>query len=159
MVSKSNETLSWHDARQECASLAGNYDLAIVNTSEIFEFLKEYDSHWIGLIHREGNVDGFQWVDGKGLDFGGQLKGRPWSDTEPNDFLSEQSCVHNMAAGLWADTHCGAKYNYICGPERGKNGVSTSVNMNAKMNSFTLNALKYVHHLTRMVLFQQRLHQ
>ena len=93
MVSKSNETLSWHDARQECASLAGNYDLAIVNTSEIFEFLKEYDSHWIGLIHREGNVDGFQWVDGKGLDFGEVEGKRPWSDTEPN--VSNRSFIYS----------------------------------------------------------------
>ena len=92
----SNHTLSWHDARQACASLAGDYDLAIVNTLGIFNFLKQYDSHWIGLISREGKEE-FQWVDGKG--FGGQLKvfGQlgliPWSDTEPN--VSNRSLIYS----------------------------------------------------------------
>ena len=75
--------LSWHDARQACARLGGNYDLAIVNSSEIFEFLKEYDSHWIGLYSREGKRE-FQWVDGAALHFGKELEGEPWSDMEPN---------------------------------------------------------------------------
>ena len=50
-------TLSWHDARQACASFAGNYELAIVETEELFEFLKKHDSHWIGLYSRKGNEE------------------------------------------------------------------------------------------------------
>ena len=70
--------------------MAGDYDLAIVNTLGIFDFLKQYDSHWIGLISQEGKEE-FQWVDGKG--FGGQLKGIPWSDTEPN--VSNRSLIYS----------------------------------------------------------------
>ena len=79
----SNHTLSWHDARQECAGLAGNYDLAIVNTSKIFKFLKQYDSHWIGL-HSPKEKREFQWVDGTALDFGKDLEGEPWDVIAPN---------------------------------------------------------------------------
>jgi len=110
-----NETLSWHDARQACAKLSGDYDLAIVNTQELFEFLKEYDSHWIGLYSPKEKQE-FQWVDGTALDFGKKLEGKPWSAIEPNEFGFQESCVHNKAGGLWADTLCGAEYNYICGP-------------------------------------------
>jgi len=111
----SNHTLSWHDARQECAGLAGNYDLAIVNTSKIFEFLKQYDSHWIGL-HSPKEKREFQWVDGTALDFGKDLEGEPWDVIAPNEPRFQERCVHNKAGGLWADNHCGAKYYYICGP-------------------------------------------
>ena len=74
-------TLSWHDARQACASFAGNYDLAIVETEELFEFLKKYDSHWIGLYSRKGNEE-YRWVDGTALEF--ELEGKAWADNEPN---------------------------------------------------------------------------
>ena len=79
----SNQTLSWHDARQACASLGGDYDLAIVDTLELFEFLKEYDSHWIGLYSRKGKRE-FKWVDGTALDYEKYLDTKPWSNIEPN---------------------------------------------------------------------------
>ena len=82
----SNVTLSWHDARQACARLGGNYDLAIVDTEGLFEFLKEYDSHWIGL-HSQKDKQEFQWVDGTAVKF--ELEEKAWAENEPNvSFLS-----------------------------------------------------------------------
>jgi len=111
----SNQTLSWHDGRQACASLGGDYDLAIVDTLELFEFLKEYHSHWIGLYSRKGKRE-FKWVDGTALEYEKYLDTKPWSHLEPNENIHQKRCVHNKAGGLWADYLCEAKYNYICGP-------------------------------------------
>ena len=95
----SNETLSWHDARQACASFAGNYDLAIVETEELFEFLKKYDSHWIGLYSRKGKRE-FKWVDGTALDYEKYLDTKPWSNIEPNvsylSFISSHKYLYHL---------------------------------------------------------------
>ena len=32
------------------------------------------------------------------------------------DLGAHEDCVHTMAGGLWNDYHCGARFNYICGP-------------------------------------------
>ena len=79
----SSDRLSWHEARFECLSLDGNYDLAIVDNLELFEFLKAYNNHWIGLYSRVGKRD-FKWVDGKNVEFGKTFKQKPWAATEPS---------------------------------------------------------------------------
>jgi len=111
----SSERLSWHEARFECLSLEGNYDLAIVDNNELFDNLKIYTNHWIGLYSRVGQRD-FRWVDGTKLEFGKIKKQKPWGASEPSDMGAHEDCVHTMAGGLWNDYYCGARFNYICGP-------------------------------------------
>ena len=85
----SSERLSWHEARFECLSLDGNYDLAIADNLELFEFFKKYQNHWIGLYSRVGKRD-FRWIDNTKLEFGKTWKKQPWGVTEPSvsyDFL------------------------------------------------------------------------
>ena len=79
----SSERLSWHEARFECLSLDGNYDLAIVDNLELFEFLKSYTNHWIGLYSRVGKRD-FKWVDNTKVEFGKKGKQKPWGVSEPS---------------------------------------------------------------------------
>ena len=79
----SSERLSWHEARFECLGLDGNYDLAIIDNVELFEFLKSYDNHWIGLYSRVGKRD-FRWVDNTKVEFGKVEKKKPWAVTEPS---------------------------------------------------------------------------
>ena len=38
----STDRLSWHEARFECLGLDVNYDLAIIDNLELFEFLKKW---------------------------------------------------------------------------------------------------------------------
>ena len=79
----STDRLSWHEARFECLGLDGNYDLAIIDSLELFEFLKKYDNHWIGLYSRVGKRD-FKWVDNTNVEFGKTIKQKPWAVTEPS---------------------------------------------------------------------------
>ena len=79
----SSERLSWHEARFECLSLDGNYDLVVVNSLELFEFLKNYDNHWIGLYSRVGKRD-FRWVDTTMVEFGKTGNQKPWDSSEPS---------------------------------------------------------------------------
>ena len=79
----SKEKLSWHEARFECLSLDGNYDLAVIDSLELFEFLKSYDNHWIGLYSRVGKRE-FRWVDNTMADFGKTEKQKPWDSSEPS---------------------------------------------------------------------------
>ena len=79
----SKERLSWHEARFECLGLDGNYDLAIIDNLELFEFLKSYNNHWIGLYSRVGKRD-FKWVDNTKFEFGKVEKQKPWGVTEPS---------------------------------------------------------------------------
>ena len=79
----SSDKLSWNKARFACQSLEGNYDLAVVNNLELFEFLKNYNSHWIGL-YSPGAKREFRWVDGSRLEFGKPVNQKPWGDNEPN---------------------------------------------------------------------------
>jgi len=111
----STDRLSWHEARFECLSLDGNYDLAIIDNLELFEFMKKYTNHWIGLYSRVGKRD-FMWVDGTIVEFGKTGKQKPWGSLEPSDLGAHEDCVHTMQGGLWNDYYCGARFNYICGP-------------------------------------------
>ena len=77
------DRLSWHEARFECLSLNGNYDLAIIDNLELFEFMKKYTNHWIGLYSRVGKRD-FKWVDGTVVEFGKTGKQKPWGSLEPS---------------------------------------------------------------------------
>ena len=79
----STDRLSWHEARFECLSLDGNYDLAIIDNLELFEFMKKYTNHWIGLYSRVGKRD-FKWVDGTIVEFGKTGKQKPWGSSEPS---------------------------------------------------------------------------
>ena len=79
----SSERLSWHEARFKCLSLDGNYDLAIIDNLDLFEFMKNYTNHWIGLYSRVGKRD-FKWVDGTIVEFGKTWKNKPWAISEPS---------------------------------------------------------------------------
>ena len=79
----SSERLSWHEARFECLGLEGNYDLAIVDSQEIFDCLKIYTHHWIGLYSRVGK-NNFGWVDNTAFEFGTTEKQLPWGASEPS---------------------------------------------------------------------------
>ena len=79
----SSEKLSWNKARFACQSLDGNYDLAVVDNLELFEFLNAYNNHWIGLYSPGAERD-FRWVDGSKLEFGKVPKQKPWGRNEPN---------------------------------------------------------------------------
>ena len=79
----SSDKLSWHDARFECLGLEGSYDLAIVDNQELFDFLKNYTNHWIGLYSRVGKRD-FKWVDNTEVKFGKKEKQKPWGASEPS---------------------------------------------------------------------------
>ena len=79
----SSDKLSWNKARFACQSLDGNYDLVVVSNLELFEFLKAYNSHWIGL-YSPGAKREFRWVDGSELEFGKTIKQKPWGGSEPN---------------------------------------------------------------------------
>ena len=79
----STERLSWHEARFECLSLDGIYDLVVIDSLELFEFLKIYDNHWIGLYSRVGKRD-FRWVDTTMVKFGKTGKQLPWDSSEPS---------------------------------------------------------------------------
>ena len=50
---------------------------------ELFEFLKEYNNHWIGLYSRVGKRD-FKWVDRTKVEFGKTFKQKPWAAIEPS---------------------------------------------------------------------------
>ena len=61
----------------------GKYDLAIIDNLELFEFLKSYNNHWIGLYSRVGKRD-LRWVDNTKVEFGKVEKKKPWGVTEPS---------------------------------------------------------------------------
>ena len=79
----STDKLSWHEARFECLGLDGNYDLAIVDNLELFEFLKSYTNHWIGLYSQVGKRT-FKWIDNTKVEFGKTEKQKPWAPSQPN---------------------------------------------------------------------------
>ena len=88
----STDKLSWHDARLECLGLDGNYDLVVIDNLELFEFLKSYTNHWIGLYSRVGKRD-FKWIDNTKLDFGKVEKKKPWGASEPSVRLHCSSLI------------------------------------------------------------------
>ena len=73
----STEKLSWHEARFQCLRLDGNYDLAIIDNRKLFDALKSYNNHWIGLYSQVGKKD-FRWIDGTKIEFGKIGKQKPW---------------------------------------------------------------------------------
>ena len=78
----SSDRLSWHEARFECLGLEGNYDLAVVKNEELFEFLKSYSHHWIGLYSRVGTTN-FRWVDNTNAELE-TWEQTPWGASEPS---------------------------------------------------------------------------
>ena len=57
--------------------------MAIVDNLELFEFLKSYTNHWIGLYSRVGKRQ-FKWIDNTKVEFGKVEKQKPWGATEPS---------------------------------------------------------------------------
>ena len=96
----SSDRLSWHEARFECLSLEGNYDLAIIDNLDLFKFMKKYTHHWIGLYSRVGKRD-FKWVDGTIVEFGKTWKQKPWDKSEPSvRCLVELLLISNLTANF-----------------------------------------------------------
>ena len=96
----SSKKLSWHRARLECLNLEGDYDLAIVDSLQVFEFLDSYQigkylekqdlygivdmpQYWIGLYSRPDKKE-FKWVDGTKVEFGKIGNQKPWHEDSPN---------------------------------------------------------------------------
>ena len=79
----SSKKLSWKDARYECLNLNGNYDLATIDNLKVFEFLKDYTNHWIGLYSQK-DIRDFKWVDGTKVEFGKTEKQFPWVASQSN---------------------------------------------------------------------------
>ena len=84
----SSQKLSWKDARYECLNLNGNYDLVTIDNLKVYEFLKNYTNHWIGLYSQKDKSD-FKWVDGTKVEFGDLGSGRdenlfPWAASQSN---------------------------------------------------------------------------
>ena len=79
----SSKKLSWKDARYECLNLNGNYDLATIDNLKVYEFLKDYTNHWIGLYSQK-DIRDFKWVDGTKVEFGKAEKLFPWAASQSN---------------------------------------------------------------------------
>ena len=85
MASKGYPQLSWYEARDECKQHPGNYDLAIIDSQEIFDAVKEYASlKWIGL-HDMFSEGLSHWVNGQEIKgFGSEYYKAPWDEGEPD---------------------------------------------------------------------------
>ena len=82
---------NWHDARNSCRELHGNFDLVSITSYSENRFIMDVVSrlrkwYWIGLhdIEQEGN---FSWTDGSLTPFGSQHHTHPWKSTEPNNVI------------------------------------------------------------------------
>ena len=85
----SDEKKTWSDARSACQSLEGDYDLAMVDTKEINEFVVSQagsNNYWIGL-HDMSHEGKFQWVDDSHFTFGTTFEEYPWGSGEPNNLV------------------------------------------------------------------------
>ena len=86
----SDEKQTWNDARSACQNLAGDYDLAKVDSKELNEFVVSQggsNNYWIGLhdMHGEG---AFQWIsDDSDFTFGKTFEEYPWGSGEPNNLV------------------------------------------------------------------------
>ena len=79
----STDKKKFNDARIACQNLPGNYDLAIVDNIDLFNALKGYTNHWIGL-YAPAHQRTFRWINGQEVKFGKTWKKNPWSANEPN---------------------------------------------------------------------------
>ena len=90
----STDTKSWDDARTDCKSKGGTYDLAIIDNADLNKFVSEQaHAHfgvnyfaWIGLDDKETEGT-FRWVDGSNLTFSN------WHSMEPNHAYVMQICT------------------------------------------------------------------
>ena len=113
---------SWIHSEEHCRSLGGN--LVSVNGFEENQFVyqfwrssttKPHMGFWLGAndIYREGT---FQWTDGSDFSY------ERWYAAEPNDFGSDEDCVHlwwrEPSSGQemsWNDRSCTeSEMAYIC---------------------------------------------
>ena len=85
MASKGYPRRNWNDARKECKQHPGDYDLAIVDSKEIFDAVKKYASlKWIGL-HDMFSEGLSQWVNGQEIKgFGSKYYQYPWEKGQPD---------------------------------------------------------------------------
>ena len=55
--------------------------MLVVDNEELFEFMKNYTHHWIGLYSRVGKKD-FRWIDNSKVKT--NLKEKAWGKNEPS---------------------------------------------------------------------------
>ena len=79
----SEERLEWREAQIACQDLPGDYDLVVIDSTELYDELKQYTYHWIG-IHDMFSEGGWQWVNGQSVEFGSTPGTYPWANGEPN---------------------------------------------------------------------------
>ena len=84
----SEDKKTWSDAQIECQSIQpGSYDLVVIDSEELNEYLKQYPDHWIGLndMFREGELT---WVNGQPAKIEETFSQSPWRAGEPNVHIS-----------------------------------------------------------------------
>ena len=80
----SEDKKTWADARIECQSIQpGSYDLVVIDSEELNEYLKQYPNHWIGIndLFSEGE---HTWVNGKPLKIEETFSQSPWAPGQPD---------------------------------------------------------------------------
>ena len=95
------------EAIAACAQAGAH--LATVTTAEEQAFVATLSRRelWIGLF--QGPSEGaWFWSTGERFDFDA------WGPMQPDDFQSNEDCVHLRADGLWNDRDCTTRLPYLC---------------------------------------------
>ncbi|KAI4905497.1 hypothetical protein NFI96_014281, partial [Prochilodus magdalenae] len=110
-----NESKSWTEAQRYCRE---NYtDLATIdNMEEMNRLINTANSSYSGLawIGLYDDLDSWRWsLEDDSFYKEGERNFRGWTH-EPDNYNGKEMCVYMDASGQWFDTHCTAKWGYVC---------------------------------------------
>ncbi|XP_058863056.1 CD209 antigen-like protein E [Acipenser ruthenus] len=110
----SDQQKTWTDSQSFCQSKQSA--LLIINNAEeqkdIISKRSSSQSYWIGLSDRVKEGD-FRWVDNTSFKTTEQF----WAEQQPDDWHSNEDCIHLRNDGLWNDASCDIQSYFICEKE------------------------------------------
>ncbi|KAK1149134.1 CD209 antigen-like protein E [Acipenser oxyrinchus oxyrinchus] len=110
----SDQQKTWTDSQSFCQSKQSTL-LIINNAKEQQDIISKKNLswyYWIGLSDRVKEGD-FRWVDDTSINTTEQF----WEDDQPDDWQSNEDCIHLYYDGLWNDISCDTQLYFICEKE------------------------------------------